>query len=319
MSGRVASDFFEPRTVIRVNPDQTDEPDYYFYIDEVLASSLTLRNTSGTGIASSYVPRAISGNGASITRFFGTPANIVGSRTAVFGHTLSINATISDFPRMFIVPSSLPVTVTGETEGLSLNTSSESTRPVVVASCTGHQFGMTGGVDWFGGTEAPDHPLVNLNGNGPDYDPNYRDMIVERTVTPLSTSLATKIRHTARPGRGMITGWDCGKKCTFRKRDGVWVHRLSDSPSPAGWRIQSLRQSGKGLDYVIRCYAFSNDQTLTVSGLAGTDVTHTNLDIGWHTIVGSLTDAQVDTDTVRLTGSDLEVAWVELLQDYPTL
>ncbi|RIK84888.1 MAG: hypothetical protein DCC67_04580 [Planctomycetota bacterium] len=354
-SPRVLSDYFDVRTAVRFQPTQADEPPRYLYIESIDdgARTLTFKNSNTT----SYIHRAggLSGNGEGVTRFLGTGVNLVGDKTAVFGHNVHTNLILGDlnhtdpetaeglgdFPQGFVVPGATPTIVTGGVEGLTKNTADTSTHWAVVADDYGIQHRLCGGVRWIG-VEAPDHPLVLKNGNPHlEFNQNIRSMEITRIVVAGDadgdgvvepSEYRTKIRHRAFPGRGVTAAWDSSRSLRFRSREGVPVHWLRDGPEPLippgtgtpqrTWMIPGLRRPGKPVDYVIRIFtrsAIQNENDFVVwAGEPLSVLTFENLaPLQWHVLRGRLEENEVDDDSgeIWLAGGNIEVAWAEFLQD----
>lgn len=165
------TDYFEPRSVIRITPSDENEPVRYLYITAVAANSVTFDEAS----SKCYVGRNISGTGTGVTRFFGNSAILVGDRASLMNPSFGVNVNKADHPELFVVPRSKPIKVGGMTEGRLANTEVMSSNAVVVASSVGTKFNLQGGVDWLGSANVPKHPLVNPGGIGPATDGSSRD------------------------------------------------------------------------------------------------------------------------------------------------
>ncbi|BBO36208.1 glycosyl hydrolase family 28-related protein [Lacipirellula parvula] len=310
--GYNCTDYFEPRTVIRVNPDEANEPDRYLYVTSVSATSVTFGRSEDT----SYVAREISGDGAGVTRFFGTGLIVDGDRAAVMEPSLGLNQDNNDLPIAFIVPDRRPIRFGANTETSNPDPDDPTNLPVVVAACAGNAFHLHAGVDWLGSNDPADHPLVNLGGIGPKYDAGVREPFLD----PLTK------KQLFVPGRGIGTANDCARDLTFHRvtdselGQDVWCYRLDNSS--VGWELRNIRKSGKPVTYKIRAYVPSGTPTLGVWGGASPLNTHT-LSTGWQTITGSshgpsnavLTDAQVTGSVVQVGGNGIYVAWVEIDQN----
>lgn len=303
------TDYFEPRMVIRVNPSEADEPDRFLYVTGVAQNSVTFANSTSL----SYVSRDLTGNGAGVTRFFGTGCIVHGDRAAVLAPSLGLNEDTDDLPIAFIVPQRRPIRFGANIETSGKDPDDASNLPVVVASSAGIQWDLHAGVDWLGSNDPPNHPLVNLGGVGPKFDGSVREAVFD----PFSET------QLFLPGRGVSSGSNCSRDLTFHQIDDssmnqkVWCYRLSDST--VGWQVRKLRKSGKAANYRIRVYVPSGTPTLNVKA-GGTWNTHT-LTTDWQTLSGSLTDAQVAGDLIQFDGSGIYVAWVQVNQECeePTL
>lgn len=165
------TDYFEPRSVIRIVPSNESEPARYLFITEVAANALTLDQ----GDSKSYVGRNITGTGAGVTRFFGNSAIVVGDRASLMNPSFGVNVSKADHPELFVVPRSKPIKVGGMTESRIANSEVKSSEAVIVGSSVGAAFTLQGGVDWLGSANVPKHPLVNQGGIGPASDANIRE------------------------------------------------------------------------------------------------------------------------------------------------
>lgn len=301
--GYDCTDYFEPRSVIRVRPEQSGEPERFLYITSVSANSITFARSTSL----CHVNRAIGGDGADVTRFFGTGCIVDGDRASLMQPSLGINEDKDDLPIAFIVPNLRPIRFGANIETSGPDPDDPTNLPVVVASCAGTQWTLNSGVDWLGSSDPPNHPLVNLGGVGPKYDPNVREPIFD----PFSR------KQLFVPGRGVGTQNNCSKHLTFHKVNDseigqdVWCYRLSDST--AGWQIRTLRKPDRAANYTLRAYVPTGTPTLNVKA-GGTWNTH-SLSAGWQTISGSLTDAQVTSDYIQFDGAGIYLAWVQADQN----
>jgi hypothetical protein len=298
------TDYFEPRMVIRVNPVEADEPDRFLYVRSVSQNSVTFANSTSL----SYVSRALSGDGAGVTRFFGTGCIVDGDRASVMSPSLGLNEDTNDLPIAFIVPHRRPIRFGANIETSGKDPDDASNLPVVVASSAGDQHDLHAGVDWLGSNDPPNHPLVNLGGVGPKFDANVREPVFD----PFSET------QLFLPGRGVGEPNDCARDLTFHKindssiNQDVWCYRTTDAS--VGWELRNIRKSGAAVNYKIRAYVSSGTPTLIVWGGASPQGQHA-LAPGWQTICGELTAAQVTGDVIAIGGTGIYVAWVQLNQE----
>lgn len=185
------TDYFEPRSVIRITPSDENEPVRYLYVTEVAANALTFDQAA----SKCYVGRGISGTGTGVTRFFGSSAILVGDRASLMNPSFGVNVNKADHPELFVVPRSKPIKVGGMTESRLENTEAMLSNAVVVASSVGTTFNLQGGVDWLGSANVPKHPLVNPGGIGRATDASSRDAEYD----------AVHEVYRFRPGRGVGT------------------------------------------------------------------------------------------------------------------
>jgi hypothetical protein len=340
-----ATDYFEPRTVIRIEPTTAGEEPRLLYIDSVDADEVLFRNATTT----SYIHAELEGNGEGITRWFGSGVNLVGDHASISGHNVHVNQILGDldangfwdapgdFPMGFIVPGSTSTIVSGG-GGSTKNSDDDTTRWAVVADDYGVAHSLCGGVRWIG-QEAPDHPLVLKDGDQHlEWHSSIRSMEIERMVIPVDTDADGDIdehpggiRHRAFPGRGITSSWSSSRYLRFRKRMDtalnkmVPVHRLLDGPTPIiqgsqtpTWMIPGLSKPDQLVDYTIRFYASSataaNNDLVVWGGVSGDSFNDRTQ--GWHTVSGQLDAGQTDASgEVWLAGANIEVAWVELWQE----
>jgi hypothetical protein len=299
------TDYFEPRMVIRVNPIEADEPDRFLYVRSVSTNSVTFANSTSI----SYVSRALSGDGAGVTRFFGTGCIADGDRAAVLEPSLGLNEDTDDLPIAFIVPQRRPIRFGANIETSGPDPDDASNLPVVVASSAGVQFSLHAGVDWLGSNDPPNHPLVNLGGVGPKYDPNVREAVFD----PFSET------QLFLPGRGVAAANNCARDLTFHKindssiKQDVWCYRTTDAPS-VGWQLRNLRKEDQPVRGKVRAFVASGTPNLNVYGGEGF-ATQVPLVSGWQTECFELDDTQVDGDVISIGGPGIYVAWVQLNQE----
>ncbi|RIK75225.1 MAG: hypothetical protein DCC67_15555 [Planctomycetota bacterium] len=347
------SDYFEPRTVVRF--ESSGQPPRYLYIEAIddadpdsVHATLQFRNAATT----SYIHAPMSGNGQQITRFFGTGVNLVGDKTAVFGHNVHVNYKLGnidhdlgnnldapgDFPLGFVVPGAALTLVSGGVEGATDNIEDPSTFWKLVADDYGDIYRLAGGVRWIG-PAAPNHPLVLMDGDQHlEYSHYVRPMEITRMTVPGDTSDANstidpgeyvaRIRHRAFPGRGVANTSGSARLLRFRERDDtalgrlVPVHWLQDGPTQSygggarrTWMIPGLSRSGQPVDYVIRLFARSSnsaDNDFVVYGGEGAVDSHDDLPFGWRTIRGHLDASQMLGKDVWLSGGPNSTANIDV-------
>lgn len=303
-----ATDYFEPRTVIKIIPDEANETARYLFITDVQPNSITFYGSD----SKSYVKRQISGTGESILRYFGNGGVIYGDTCSLMDPCIAYNESDQDIPRLFIVPRATPTKIGGFVDTLSAIAGDKNKYPAIVASSVGSTFYVGGGVDWLGSFQVPDHPLVNRGGIGPDWNaltrfPDY----YEDTQTQVF-----------KPGKGVSGLNNESRDLQFHyindsaQNKDIVCYRLSDGVSNR-WHCRGLRCGGVAATYRIRCYA-TTSATLAVYGGGGSSNTH-SLSTGWNTINSSLTSGQVTADVngayIRLSGADIYVAWMTVIQN----
>jgi hypothetical protein len=273
-TGFDATDYFEPKTVIRVTSEDEDEPYRDLYINTVSTSSLVFRNATST----SYVHRTISGIGTGINRYFPQSVIMSGNRAEMLQPSLNLNEATSTLPLLWIVPGTVPVKVGSNCE--SKGDGNINPIPVIVASCAGIANGTQGGVDYIGSSDCPNHPMVNKGGLGPAYAGDYREGFYDEATD----------KQIFMPARGVRTANDASKLLMFYPIEDegriVWCYRPADCAA-AGWQV-ILRKSGRTATYSIRCYAPTSGLSLNIWGGGGSANTPA-LTTGWNTITGTLT------------------------------
>jgi hypothetical protein len=296
-----ATDYFDVRSVIRVQPDDAAEPYRDLLIDEVEANAITFRNASSL----SYIHRTITGIGTDITRYYPQSVVVAGPRVEVTSPSLGINTATADLPHLWIVPSTVPVKMFANCE--SKGPSNIDPIPVVVASCAGVANGLQAGVDYFGSNDCPNHPLVNRAGLGPGFDGDWREEIFDEATSA----------QIFMPGRGVSSSNNVARDLMFYPitRDGrtVWCYRPEDAA--IGWEIFT-RRSTVDTVWTVHCYAPAGTETLSLFGGAGSPDTSA-LSAGWNVKTGTLTaTTQMLGNAIRIGGLDYFVHKV-IIQQYP--
>ena len=303
-----ATDYFEPRTVIKITADQSGEPDRYLFITDVQPTYLTFYGSD----SHCYVKRQISGTGNNVLRYFGNGGVIYGDMCSLMDPSISYNESNQNIPNLFIVPRATPIKVGGFVDTLSPNSGDSTKYPAVVASSVGSTFYVGAGVDWLGSFQVPNHPLVNRGGIGPDWNALTRD-------AEYYPDTQTQV---FRPGRGVSGLNNESRDLQFHyitdsaQGKDIACYRLSDGSS-SRWHCRKVRCNGVAATYRIRCYA-TQSATLSVYGGGGSSNTH-SLSTGWNTVNSSLTSGQIVADAngayIRLSGADIYVAWMTVIQN----
>jgi hypothetical protein len=258
-----ARDYFEPWTVIKVDPSAADEPERYLLITSVSANSVSFWDAA----SKSYVSRLIGGTGAGITRYFGIPLTGVGQRFDAAARSTGQNDL--SIPVCAVVPERAPIRLAGNSNGQGPD-ANDPYLPIIVASCVGTADAVFGGIDMIGSADTPSHPLVNPGGIGPRFERRTREAIYD---------LATK-SLIAMPGRGVSSINDVARLLTFHPfteplvRDPifgpVYAYRPADSPI-VGWEIRDPRlQKNKDTALTVRVYNPDPVNDVTVYAWGGT-------------------------------------------------
>ncbi|WP_428307034.1 hypothetical protein [Lacipirellula sp.] len=293
-----ARDYFEPWTVIKVDPVTADEPDRYLLVTSVSANSVGFWDWE----SKSYVSRAIGGTGAGITRYFGIPLTGMGSRFDAAARSTGQNS-ITGLPVCAIVPGRTPIRLSGNSNSQGPD-ANDPYLPIIVASCVGAAELVFGGVDMIGSADTPSHPLVNPGGIGPRYERRTREAIYD---------LATK-SLIAMPGRGVSAINDVARLLTFHPKTdpifgSVYAYRPADS-TVVGWEIRDPRlQKNKAPTLTVRVYN-PGGSSVNVSAWGGSGTVRTvSAAPGWSDVSFTLGNALQIADM----GGDPEGAVIALL------
>lgn len=305
-----ARDYFEPWTVIKVDPSAVDEPDRYLLIASVSANSVNFWDSTNK----SYVPRAISGTGAGITRYFGIPLTGFGARFDVAARSTGQNSL--SIPDCAVGPGKTPVRLAGNSNGRGPDADDEQL-PIVIASSVGVQENVFGGVDLIGSSDTPTHPLVNPGGVGPRFERRTRDAIYD----------AGSAAFVAMPGRGVSSINNCSYQLTFHtvvdheSNQTVYAYRPADVTT-YGWEVRDRRLlKNKTTTIVARVHNISGS-TATLSGYGGSGSTSAftpNVSAGTtQDVTLTLSSGSMNGDAngayVRLTGANCYVSRVRITQ-----
>lgn len=308
--GYDARDYFEPWTVIKVTPDDAQEPSRYLLVTTVAANSVSFFDPA----SKSYVPRPIEGTGDRITRYFGIPLTCLGSRCDIASRSTGEN--FLSIPDCAIVPGGTPLRVAGNSNGRGWDANSAQL-PIIVASCVGAQEQVFGGVDILGTADVPSHPLVNSSDAGPRFERRTREAFYDYPTNTI----------TAVPGRGVSSINNCSLNLLFRtaqEENGqiVNVYNPLDAGATYGWEVRDPRLRKTRNTAVIARVFNPNGGTIVIFCQGeNTGGVNANAVPGWSTVSFTMPSAAMDGDIdsafVRLTNvssMQFSVSWVKINQ-----
>lgn len=308
-----ARDYFEPYTVIRLDPSESGEPDRWLLITAVAANEVDFFEAN----AKSYVSRDISGTGASCYRYFGIPGIAYDSRFDVA--SLSSISNIASIPWFAAAPGLQGGRIAGNTAGRGTDPNSAQ-ETLIIGSSIGIQEGVAqSGVDIVGLGGRSNHPLVNRTDIAP---PRFDRRTRECIYVPANPVTGAEDYWIAEVGRGVSTINDTARDSTFHplteaNGEAVWGYRPSDGDS--GWQIFDSRlEEATETTVHARVYSAAG-ATPSCYGGAGATETDT-ASAGWDDVTFVLEASQVDAAAdggtfVQLGGTDYYVTRVWITQD----
>jgi hypothetical protein len=279
-SGRDATDYFRPYSVVQVTApqDPASLPPRLFYINEVQSDRIIFENHD----SHCYINTNLSGIGTAVVRRWDVEFIFGGDKNTINGYSVETNEEIAA-PTYAYVPSKKTVEIDGNvnTIGTAENNNPTINQPLIIATSAGN---LAGGLKVGSGYNAPNHPLA-FTDEGPPFHPNWREPIYD---------VATE-RQIFLPGRGVGTHSNNSRNLRFHRildsslglaGEYVWCYYLFDDPTASwqrGWRLRPLRRAITATRYTARVYASQATTFGMTGGLLGFN-NHVLPAAGWYTI-----------------------------------
>lgn len=326
-SGKDATDYLEPWTLIRVDPTgmgQDSEPTREYVIKDVDATGadLLFAGVSGSDAQPCNAPATISGGDTDLIRLYGVNAIYAGDNMTVtaprHGRNVSLTALGSvsaSVPLYAVAPRAQGLTIAG-----TLGGHYTADTPIVVRHHAGGSGFVLGHVKQFAGNDLLYHPSVVSDDRQPEYGANA-------SVYPPSYNLFAPDGnpYTVLCGPlygGFTTANGSPGELFYRRatatddalRDGQdepWVWRLADITS-VGYLTLSL-PTYAGVTLFARIYAPSSKTNgFRIEDGVGTN--QTDIASGWQTVTltlnASATRARLNNTAADASANNIEVAWI---------